>query len=184
MVKIKPDEVKVEGPDLSKRVKRPDKPNRRKVGSKKKEAEKQSIPEVDGESKVKTTEKVVGETPKVENPKADSPKKKNRRKKGEPKGPQYPFRTKKSISEQIAIDYDFMIQCFEILESQGFSRNYAGKAKDVRDALSKGKISGDTLEICKKITNSQVKAIASHLRNKAIEEKPELAEVAKLFSAV
>jgi len=115
-------------------------------------------------------------------------------------GPKYPFRSKASILEQLESDDSFVLACLQIMYERqtaheqatlstlnrnkaGFMSSHAvrGSALAVK-ARGEG-LSGDELAMARGIVCRYTKQLAEHFRQVEITNNPELAEIAKIFSA-
>lgn len=127
-----------------------------------------------------------------------APKPKKEKKKGVGT---YPFRTKKSILAQIAEDDGFAASCLGIIydrqtseeqeakttksrNARGFMSSHAVRGSELALKLRSGEaMTDEDTALVRKLALSYGKQLAAHFRAEQIEANPELAAVAKVFSA-
>ncbi len=108
----------------------------------------------------------------------------------------YPFTTKGQITERLQSDNDFVVECLQSVgnartnsllpasERRGFMVSHARRGNALCEAFTKNqKLSEPEIVEARKLMLSYTKQLARILRRKAIQENPELAKVAEVFSA-
>jgi hypothetical protein len=114
---------------------------------------------------------------------------------------QYPFRSKAQILSQVASDDAFLLTCLGVLYArqtaheqdtkstlnrnrQGFMSSHAVRGSELAVKAASGEeLDGEQTAKARDIVSHYGKQLAAHFRAEAIEASPDLAEVAKIFSA-
>lgn len=114
---------------------------------------------------------------------------------------QYPFRSKAQILAQVKEDDSFMLSCLGVLyarqtqheqdtkstlnrNARGFMSSHAVRGSELAVKAASGEaLDGEQVAKARDIVSHYGKQLAAHFRAEAIEASPELAEIAKVFSA-
>lgn len=113
----------------------------------------------------------------------------------------YPFRSKRSILEQVATDDAYALHCLCILHDkqteheqatkstksknrQGFMSSHAVRGCELAEKVKSNEpLSDEEMGLARAITGRYGKQLAAHFRAEVIAANPELAKVAEVFSA-
>lgn len=113
----------------------------------------------------------------------------------------YPFRSKRSILEQVATDDAFALHCLCVIHDrqtaheqatkstktknrQGFMSSHAVRGCELAEKVKSNEpLSGEEMGLARAITGRYGKQLAAHFRAEVIAGNPELAKVAEVFSA-
>lgn len=118
-----------------------------------------------------------------------------------PKVGSYPFRSKRSILEQVATDDAFALHCLLVIHERqteheqatkttksknrrGFMSSHAVRGCELAEKVKSNEpLSGEEMGLARTITGRYGKQLAAHFRAEVIAGNPELAKVAEVFSA-
>jgi hypothetical protein len=112
----------------------------------------------------------------------------------------YPFVTKSQLKARIAADESFVLACLAILYSRqtsheqdtkstlnrnrmGFMSSHAVKGSTLAVKAAAEGLSVEETDEARVLVSHYTKQLAAHFRAEAIEQNPDLAEAAALFSA-
>lgn len=113
----------------------------------------------------------------------------------------YPFRSKRSILEQVAADDAFALHCLCVIHDrqteheqatkstktknrQGFMSSHAVRGCELAEKVKSNEpLSEEEMGLARAITGRYGKQLAAHFRAEVIAGNPELAKVAEVFSA-
>lgn len=113
----------------------------------------------------------------------------------------YPFRSKRSILDQVATDDAFALHCLCLLHDRqteveqatkttksknrrGFMSSHAVRGCELAEKVKGGDpLTDEEMGLARAITGRYGKQLAAHFRAEVIEASPELAKVAEVFSA-
>ena len=101
---------------------------------------------------------------------------------------QYPFTTKAQITARIASEDDFACECLEILQARtvgrtGSEKSYGLMSSHVKKGAALSENPSADMPAVRALVSSYTKQLAAHFRAAEIAANPDLAEVAKVFSA-
>lgn len=108
----------------------------------------------------------------------------------------YPFLTKKAIAERIRTDREYALEMFRLLLARteeraadtrgasGFMASHAGKVRELVATLEERPLNdGEHLKLVT-LVGHYTKQLASHFRTIELQTRPELLQVASVFSAI
>lgn len=150
------------------------------------------------ETDTSNPEAAEASVPEAEVSEAPAPAPKKEKKKGVGT---YPFRTKKDILAQVAADPDFAKQCLVVIydrqtgeeqeqkttksrNARGFMSSHAVRGSELAVKIKSGEtLTDEESAMATALAGRYGKQLAAHFRAEQIAAQPELAEVAKVFSA-
>jgi hypothetical protein len=108
----------------------------------------------------------------------------------------YPFLTKKAIAERIRGDREYALEVFRLLvartaqrtadtrSASGFMASHAGTVRELATTLEERRLDDAEHSKLSKLLCHYTKQLAAHFRTIELQARPELRQVASVFSAI